>query len=109
MVVLRLTRHEPTFEQVNELTRIFGQETMVVTVSKTVSCADEVVELIKRYNADVLEVVLPVGLLADVIKKVRIPVIRAVMNRKIKENGDVEFTFSHYEKILSVDIITQKL
>jgi len=109
MRILRLTRHEPTKEQCEELVRLFGNGIDVITVSETITDPRRVAELVETYKASVLEVVLPIGLLADVLKVVDVPVIRAVMNREVKENGAVEFTFSHYERILKVEVVTERL
>ena len=109
MRVLRLTRHKPTREQVNELVRIFGNGVTVINVSETVPNARRVAKLVKEHRADVLEAVLPIGLLAEVIKTVKVPVIRAVMKRRLKADGSVEFVFDHYERVVKVEVIAERL
>jgi hypothetical protein len=108
MNILRLTRHEPTAEQIKELHRIFGT-CNVITVSETVPNAERVADLVEKYKADVLEVVLPPSLLANVLRVIKIPVIKAVMNRILKDNGGAEFVFSHYERIREIVVVTEAL
>lgn len=109
MNILRLTRHEPSREQISELMRIYGNGVNVVTVCETVPDAKRVAELVEEHKADVLEVVLPIGLLAEVLKTVKVPVIRAVMLRELKEDGTVEFIFDHYERVVKVEVVTERL
>lgn len=110
--VLRITRHPASEDQLKELQRIFGADVEIVEVSETVSGAARVAELVKENEASVLEAVLPLPILAEVINPrtgVTIPVIRAVMNRELKEDGTATFTFSHYEKVLKIEVQTERL
>lgn len=113
MKILRLTRHAATDEQLTELRRIYGDQAEVSEVSETVPDAGRVKELVAEHGADVLEAVLPLPLLADVVHPkfgVQIPVIRAVTNRVIGEDGQkATFVFSHYEGIKEVKIVVERL
>ena len=110
--ILRLTRHPASGEQLEELKRIFGSESEIIEVSETVSGAARVRELVEENGATVLEAVLPLPILSEVINPrtgVAIPVVRAVMDRELKEDGTAVFNFSHYERILKVEVQTERL
>ena len=113
MKVLRLTRHPATPEQLAELQRLYGPNAEVVEHSETVPNAGRVAELVTEYGADVLETVLPIALLADVLSlrsSVKVPVIRAITNRVLETDGQkAAFVFSHYERYIKVEIVTERL
>lgn len=110
--IVRLTRHVMTAEQADELERIYPGaviEQLDVTLPTdpvlAVSRFDEIVA-----NADVVEAVLP------------LPITQAVLNhsRFAKEGGELiksvmlsdrqgGFTLSHYEKVLEVKIVSERL
>lgn len=110
--ILRLTRHTASEAQKLELNRIYG-EVEIVEVSETVTGAARVKELIEENAADVFEAVLPPQILAEVLNPrsgIVVPVIRAAMIRELAADGvTVTFTFSHYERIVKVEVITEKL
>lgn len=112
MKVVRITRHPATPEQLNELRRIFG-EVEIVEVSETLP--NDPRTAVQRFDeiakdADLVEVVLPLNLLDAILRHSRFQgrIIRAVMNRTVVE-GESMFSFSHYEEILKVEIVTQRL
>lgn len=110
-IILRLTRHPASEEQLGELKRIFGSDCEILEVSETVSGAARVHELVEEHSATVLEAVLPLPILSEVVSSRTgvDPVIRAVMDREIKEDGTAVFTFSHYERVLKVEVQTVRL
>lgn len=122
-LIIRLTRHAETAEQLIELKRIFGSEVKVETKSvslpvnpkEAVIMFDELTE-----GASVVEAVLPINLLEAVLKfsafsKRGGRVIRAKMNRiptgKLNERGEdeFEFVFTSYEEVKHVTIVTVPL
>lgn len=110
--ILRLTRHSASDIQIAELKRIYGADIEIVEISETVPGAARVSELVEEQGADVLDAVLPVPILSEVINPrtgVKIPVIRASMNRELAEDGSVTFTFSHYEQVLKVEVQVVRL
>ena len=110
MKIMRLTRHDATAEQLAQLQRIYGSDIEVVKVSETVPNAARVVELAKEHSADVVEAVLPLPILADLLKLSTTPVIRAITRRELKEDGSkTEFVFSHYERYVRVVVETEPL
>jgi len=116
MKILWLSRHAATQEQVAALEEKFGA-VEIVQVSKTVSSASEVVELMKANDCQEMVVVLPPAILADLTNPRISPVkpIRAVMERvpngRKNEKGEDEFdfVFSHFERVERVEIVTTPL
>lgn len=113
MRVLRLTRHPAGEKQEAELRRIFGADCVIIDHSETVPGVERVHKLVKEYQADVLEAVLPLPLMAQTINPhtgVGVPVIRAITKRVISEDdGSTSFPFQHYEKVLRVEVQTERL
>lgn len=113
MKILRLTRHPAVPEQLAELTRIYGAEAEVVEHSETVPSVERVKEILAGHSADVLEAVLPLPLMAQCLDPkngVGIPVIRAITVRELQPDGTkVDFRFSHYERIVKVEVVTERL
>ncbi len=117
MKIVRLTRHEAGPEQLAELRRLFGEEAEIEMVSETLPSESK--EAVTRFDqlsqgADVVEAVLPINLLEAVQKfsafsKKGGLVIRAITERKLVEGGQATFAFSHYEKIVKVEVITERL
>lgn len=110
--ILRLTRHAASEIQLCELRRIFGDDCEVIDVRKKNIRANLVRELVDKYQATILEVVLPLSILSEVINPqtgVSVPVIRAVMKRELPAKGPAIFTFLRYEKVVTVEIRTEPL
>jgi hypothetical protein len=112
ITILRLTQHEPTEKQVRALKEAFGDDINIINYLEYIKSGDEVVELVEKYNADVVEVVLPLNLLNEVVNllKDRVIIIRAIMERYQKLRGfGIIFEFSHYEIIEEVKVATRPL
>jgi hypothetical protein len=112
MRILRLTRHEAEPTQLAELYRLFGKEAEIIQISETVPGIERVRELVREHQADVLEAVLPPPLMAEATNArigVGVPVIRAITKRVVAEDGSVSFPFQHYEKVLKVEVVTERL
>lgn len=117
--VLWVSRHTMTQEQEADLRRIYG-EIEVKQFADSVESAKQVTEL--GANCDVLAVVLPPAFLADLTNP-RIntkPVIRAIANRVAtgktivnpatgKEEPEMKFEHAGWERIVKVEIVTEKL
>lgn len=117
MDILRITRHEATQEQVKQLERIFGEGVEIVGVSETLSTNPR--EAVTRFDSlaesfDIVEAVLPVQLMSAVLKFSGFArrggrLIRAHMNRELQDDGSTTYTFSHYEEVLKVEVVTKEL
>ncbi|MBP3284383.1 MAG: hypothetical protein J6M02_02655 [Clostridia bacterium] len=120
MKIFWFSRHTMTPAQLADLKRIYGADLEVAQASASVSSAKEVVEL--AGDADVLAVVLPPALLADLTNP-RIntkPVIRAVANRiptggtvvnpaTGKEEAEYRFEHAGWEKVIRIVVETERL
>ena len=117
--ILWLSRHNMTGEQYVDLQRIYGN-IEIKQVSKTVNGWQDVVDL--GYDCDVLAVVLPISILADLTnpRNNRKPVIRAKSNRvptgksvlnPATGKEEEEYLFEHvgWEQIESVVLSVKEL
>ena len=117
MKVVRLTQHELQPKQDAELKRIFGEDVEIVQFDeslptdsrKAVSRFDEITA-----DADVAEAVLSVNLIEAMLKYSEFSrrggqIIRSVMDRTQNAEGKVSFNFAHYEKVVKVETITERL
>lgn len=117
MKILWLSRHELNERQLEDLKRIYGT-TEIKNVSMMVKSAEDVIEAGK--DCDILAVVLPPQVIAELIKKTDKPVIRAINNRvptgkKVinprNGNEEDEYVFQHggWERVIKVEVVTEKL
>jgi hypothetical protein len=115
MNIMRLTRHNLTGEQNMALTTAFGP---IRTVTMNESLPSTPREAVARFDeltqqADVAEVVLPINLLQAVLQSEFVKnggiIIRSVMDRTVDDEGNVTFTFSHYEIVRKVEVVTEPL
>ena len=117
--ILWFSRHNMTDAQIDDLKRIFG-EIEIHHVSANASSFRDVLEAGK--DDDVLAVVLPPALLADLTnpRNNTKPVIRAIANRVATGNKVInpatgreedEFKFVHagWEKVIKIEVVTEKL
>lgn len=121
MRCFRLTRHEATPEQIKALCTIYHDLTPENIVTNNITLiTTNIKEAVTMFDdlvgdTELVEVVLPTNLLEAVLKFsqwAKLPsssLLRSVMNRTTNTSGEVEFVFSHYERILKVEIVTEKL
>lgn len=121
--VLWYSRHQMTDSQMDDLKRIFkvhGKKPVIKQVSESASGWKDVVEAGK--DCDVLAVVLPPSMLADLTnpRNNRKPVIRAVAKRvptgkkvinPATQQEEDEFMFQHefWEKVEKIEVVTTRL
>lgn len=120
MKVLWYSRHSMTKDQLADLQRIYGSDAIVKQVSASATSYKDVLEA--GEDCDVLAVVLPPAMLADLTnpRNNNKPVIRAVANRVPTGNKIVnpatgssedEFAFKHvaWERVVRIEIVTERL
>jgi len=106
--VLWLSRHAPTKEQIDTLSEKLGKPLQIFQYSVTINRAEEVIELMKLCMCTEVVTVLPINLLASLLK-LGVKPIRAVMRRVITENGEAYFHFEKYVRVTKVEIIEEDL
>lgn len=118
--VLWYSRHNMTEDQMKDLQRIYGSEVSIHHVVGNASSWKDVAEAGK--DDDVLAVVLPPALLADLTNSrnnVK-PVIRAIANRVAtgnrvinpatgKEEDEYKFIHAGWERVIKIEVITERL
>jgi hypothetical protein len=116
--IVRITRHDAEDVQSAELRRLFGEDAEVSLVNETLPSDSKA--FVARFdevaaNADVVEAVLPPNLLEAALKFSQFSkrggiIIRASMNRVVDPTtNESRFTFDHYEKIVKVEVVTERL
>ena len=97
------------------VTKLTNQQSIhqVIEHDQIVSDAKEVLNLIKKHRATVVEAVLPLPILAELmnplINRSDVPIIRAVMEKTLGRLGEEAYTFKHYERILKVEVQVEEL
>lgn len=120
MKILWLSRHNMTNEQITDLKRIYGDDIEIKHHTDTVNSWKDVVEV--GSDCNVLAVVLPPAILADLVnpRNNMKPVIRAIANRVEtgntivnpatgKEEKEFKFVHAGWEKIIKIEVITERL
>ena len=115
--LIRLTRHETQPSQDSEIQRIWGPDVHIKQISE--SLPTDLRDAVNRFDeiaedADVVEAVLPINLVEAILKFSQFSrhgkaIVRAITERKVDDEGNVSFDFLHYEKIIKVETITERL
>jgi len=113
--VLWLSRHAPTEEQCLDLEATLGP-VEIIQHTESVRDAEEVIFLMAEHKCNEIVAVLPLNILADLVKR-GIKPIRAVMERKVIRKGlsdgeetlEAEFKFKYFERVLKVEVETERL
>ena len=120
MKILWFSRHSLTEDQLADLHRIYGEEVEVNHVNTTASSWKDITDA--GAGCDVLAVVLPPALLADLTnpRNNTKPVIRAIANRvptgnKVvnpatgKEEDEYRFEHAGWERVIKIEVVTERL
>lgn len=116
--VMWFSRHDMTQEQVEDLKRIYGADTEIVKVDKTIKTADDILD--GSDDFDVFAVVLPIDLIADLYSNTNKPIITAKSERTAtgttvfnpatnREEQQFKFVHKHWELYKEVKLVTEIL
>lgn len=116
--VLWISRHCMTKEQIDDLKRIIGEEIDIIPWKETLHNVSEIKPLIEE--ADLIAAVLPLGLLAELLKisggkmvlqsvSARIPSgkLRTVMGGMVEP--EFEFHHKYWEQIKKINVEVKRL
>ncbi len=107
MLVLRVTRHDPEPAQIAELKAAYGDDVQIVTLPVFRIDASLIRDLVEEYQADALELIAPLGIIARVLtRNFPVPLLKAQRPYNA-ETGRAEF--SHYEVIEWVEVHSRPL
>lgn len=105
--VVWISRHELNEENEEILNRAFGNWELVKWVKDTVT-AEDLRKLAEEYSDATFVVVLPPHLLAELLKYTK-RVYRFVVDREVKEDGTAIFTPTGLERVVRIEIVTERL
>jgi len=106
--ILWISRHSPTRAQMEEIEGIYAGNVRFVQVSRTVTSAQDVVNLKREHDADEVICNLPLNLIQQ-LTHWGISPIRAVFAEQEYVDGEDNVTkrgrrHDHFERIVSVDV-----
>jgi len=104
-----VSRHELNEKNLEILRKAFGDIVEVLQYKETVRDVNELVRFAESHNADAFVVVLPPHLIQQLLQATDKPVYRFIVERKVKENGEVEFTPVGLERIVRIEVVTERV
>ena len=109
MKVVWVSRHELNEKNMNILKKAFGDGVEVIQYSDTVKDVRDLVEFAVVNNADAFVVVLPPHLIQQLLSVTKLPICRFVVEREVREDGEVEFTPIGLERIVRIVVETERI
>lgn len=106
--LLRISRHAPSITQLEELRRLLGEDVIVSNIELKIESGEHLLQVIANTSPDVVEVTLPLDIVGAMLDTSPVPIIRAVMKRKLTRTGAI-FIFDHYELLRKVVIEADNL
>ena len=107
MKIVWVSRHELDERNHRILQEAF-KDYEIVQYKETVKDVKELVDFADKHNADAYVVVLPPHLIQQLLKDKR-PVYRFIVEREVDEIGNVKFTPIGLERIVKIQIITERV
>ena len=105
--IMWFSRHDMNSEQMNDLQKLFV-EIEVTKVNKTIQSVLELKTEID--NADILCIVMPLNLQAELIKLAGDkPILICRNHRLLKDDGTVEFVHAGWDKLIKIQIVKETL
>ena len=108
MKMVWVSRHELN-EKNREILQKAFKEYEVVQCRETVKDIRELIEFADKEGADAYIVVLPPHLIQQLLSKDKRPVYRFIVERKVDKEGNAEFTPVGLERIVRVEIVTERV
>jgi hypothetical protein len=105
--IVWISRHELNKKNKEILTRAFGEWEIAEWVRETVT-AEDLKELTEKHKDAMFVVVLPPQLIAELLKFTP-NVYRFTVERTVAEHGNVVFTPVGLEKIIRIEIVTERV
>ena len=105
--IVWVSRHELTKRNEEILNKAFGNWELVAWIKETVT-PEKLKELTDEYSDAAFVVVLPPQLLAELLRSTK-EVYRFIVNREIKEDGTAVFTPTGLERIVRIEIVTERV
>ncbi len=105
--IVWISRHQLNEENKRILDKAFGRWELVAWIKDTVT-AEDLKKLAEEYSDAAFVVVLPPQLLAELVRYTK-EVYRFVVNREVKEDGTAIFTPTGLERVVRIEIVTERL
>lgn len=105
--IIWISRHELTEKNNRILDKAFGNWELVKWVKDTVT-AEDLKKLAEEYSDAAFVVVLPPQLLAELVRYTK-EVYRFIVDREVKEDGTAVFTPVGLERVLKIEVVTERL
>jgi len=103
-----VSRHELTDLNKQILQKAFG-DFDVVQFKDTVQDIRQLKEFADQSKADAYIVVLPPHLIQQLMQVDKRPIYRFIVERRLKENGEVEFIPIGLEQIKEIKVVTERI
>jgi len=105
--IVWISRHQLHEENKRILDKAFGNWELVAWIKDTVT-PEDLRRLAGEYSDAAFVVVLPPQLLAELLKYTK-EVYRFIVDRDVKEDGTAVFTPVGLEKVVRIEIVTERL
>jgi len=109
MKLVWVSRHELTPQNHQILKQAFGDDYEIIQYSQTVRDVRELKRFADDVGGDGYVVVLPPHLIMELMKIDNRPVYRFIVERKVDEEGNVEFIPIGLEQILEIKVVTKRI
>ena len=108
MRLVWVSRHDLKPENHEILKKAFG-DYEVIQFPKTVKDINTLIDFANANNADAYVVVLPPDLIQQLLVRDNRPIYRFIVERREKENGEVEFIPKGLERIVRIEVIVERI
>ena len=105
--IVWISRHELDERNKEILNKVFGNWELVAWIKETVT-PEKLKELTEEYSDAAFVVVLPPQLLAELLRSTK-EVYRFIINREVKEDGTAVFTPTGLERVVRIEIVTERV